>query len=237
MYQGHLSLFLCLALCIPFAVTVDISLLLTGQPGTPDLTCTCTSIAPGVCCMAPSPSGADHVSFQHLTAFDIAAIWKSRLPLGATANEHIRGCSGRVLQSHSGPGAFVWDIWGNPAVPMAHGASYVTLPRSLPPSEEAVSWMLVEGLLGLVWGGGKWFASDATQKAFGGSPPRSKMRRDIRSGNKGQVFAGPPRGGVSIDMVELGGKKYRRDGNSGSIFVDDAGTSINLTDILGVGRS
>lgn len=97
--------------------------------------------------------------------------------------------------------------------------------------------MLVEGLLGLVWGGGKWFASDATQKAFGGSPPRSKMRRDIRSGNKGQVFAGPPRGGVSIDMVELGGKKYRRDGNSGSIFVDDAGTSINLTDILGVGRS
>ncbi|KAL8922589.1 MAG: hypothetical protein Q9208_005093 [Pyrenodesmia sp. 3 TL-2023] len=234
-------------------VQVDVTMDLMEDPGelgllSQPLTVTCTNLLPGVCCVYPT-QGAEVATFEHLTAFDIAALWTDRLVLGGPAR-FIYSCSGRLLQSRPGPGRWRW-VFDDPYVNRARGASYITLPRSLPPGKEAYGWMMIEGLLGLAWGGGKWFASDAARRFLGGGggggggvgssvTPRSRLaRRDIRSAHKGTVYARPPSQSVFPDRVEMrNGSVYTGHGGSSShmVFKDEVGNEIDLTGLWSVGN-
>ena len=52
----------------------------------------------------------------------------------------------------------------------ATGASYIEMPVRLPPKMRTTSHLAVEGLLGLVWGGGNWFVSEAAHSSEPGDP-------------------------------------------------------------------
>ncbi|KAI4159561.1 MAG: hypothetical protein L6R39_000342 [Caloplaca ligustica] len=226
-----------LLLLFRLTAQVDVTMDLMQDPGelglsSQPLTVTCTNLAPGVCCEYP-PAGAEAVTFHHLTAFDIAAVWTERLVPAAPSSHFVRACSGRLLDSRQGPGRWRWTDAS--FVHRGRGASYITLPRSLPPGEETTGWMAVEGLLGLAWGGGEWFASQAAQRLAGkgGSrvvAPRSLARRDVRA-EKGTVYARLPFRSLVPDRVERNGSVYIGNG-SDMIFKDEAESVINLTSLF-----
>ena len=72
------------------------------------------------------------------------------------------------------------------------GASYIEVSVALPPNDRMSNWLGAQGVLGLVWCGGKWFVSDAAAKFLGGGGsgvlPRSKLRRDMWSTSKGHCM-------------------------------------------------
>ncbi|KAL8711321.1 MAG: hypothetical protein Q9220_004218 [cf. Caloplaca sp. 1 TL-2023] len=201
---------------------------------------TCLDIPAGQCCQAPThlaPLGSS-VNFRHLHALDIAAVWNTR-----TVGDDYRiraivsACSGTVMASQPGPGEWSWqgpsDVlvdWGR----RASGASYITMPANLPPDQSTSKWLASEGLLALVWGGGKWFADSAAQKAFGKRSNTSSLegvkvrRRGIRS-EVGKVVARPPMMGRYPTLVEIDGKRYSDGGAGDLMYVDDAGLVFNLT--------
>ncbi|CAO1604314.1 hypothetical protein XANCAGTX0491_007873 [Xanthoria calcicola] len=255
--SSSLTIIIILLLLTPLSTPVNIQLThqvtLLPPYGNGDIISRCTNLAPGICCLAPRGTGADHVLIQHLTLFDIAALWQSRRE---TANpvmspswqpplqiDHT-DCSGRVVDSRNGPGDWQWDrgregrVYGSPSI---HGASYITMPRALPPDGKAKVWMAVEGLLGLAWGSGEWFVDEAAQKAFaggsgvsgsGGVGGRSLKRGIVRAEKTAQAYARPPLRAVFPDVVELGGKRYVGNGDDGVMYTDATGVSINLTVIL-----
>lgn len=116
----------------------------------------------------------------------------------------------------------------------AYGASYITLPRAMPPDPKANSWLEAEGILGFAWGGGKWFVSDAAQRLLGGgsSMPGLKARRDIRSPKKGQVYAQSPRSEVYPNRIEYNSTTYvPLEGQRSFMYINhDTGATLNLTD-------
>ncbi|KAL8761461.1 MAG: hypothetical protein Q9184_002418 [Pyrenodesmia sp. 2 TL-2023] len=248
-FQMTLGIILYILLFIRSTVQVDVTMDLMEDPdelGLPSqpLTMTCTNLRPGVCCEYPT-QGAEAVTFNHLTAFDIAAVWTERLMSGGPSSViRIRSCSGRLLQSRPGPGHWRW-VLDEPYVDRARGASYITLPRSLPPGREANGWMMMEGLLGLAWGGGSWFASDAARRFLGGGggggggggsritpTRRARARGDLRAAQKGTVYARPPSQSVFPNRVEMrNGTVYIGHGGSLSdmVFKDEVGNVANLT--------
>lgn len=116
----------------------------------------------------------------------------------------------------------------------ASGASYIEMPRSLPPDGKASAWLSAEGVLGLVWGEGSWFGSPIASKTFGhasGVTPKSRLRRDIRSELKGTVYAGPPSGLVYPTFIEVNGTRYTEEGVDGSVYKDAAGNVLNLAQL------
>lgn len=246
--QLPLGVTLYILLFVRSTVQVDVTMDLIedldelGLPSQP-LTVTCNNLPPGVCCEYPTQS-AEVATFHHLTAFDIAAIWTERLVFGGPSYS-IRSCSGRLLSSRPGPGRWRWVI-DDPYVDRARGASYITLPRSLPPGEEANGWMMTEGLLGLAWGGGKWFASEAARRFLGGEGGGSRVapgmtrrlaRRNVPAAKKGTVYARPPSRSVFPDRVEMrNGSVYIGHGGSSSdmVFKDEVGNVVNLTGLWSV---
>lgn len=237
-----LGIALCILLFVRYTIQVDVTMDLMQDPGelglsSQPLTMTCTRLLPGVCCEY-AREGAEVVTFHHLTAFDIAAVWTDRL-VWRDRVHFIHSCSGRLLQSRPGPGRWRW-VLGDPYVNSARGASYITLPRSLPPGEDAKGWMMVEGLLGLAWGGGKWFASDAARRFLVGGgasrfTPRKRLtRKDIRAADKGTVYAQPPSRSVFPDRVEMrnGSVYIGSGGSSDMVFKDEFGNVVNLTDLF-----
>lgn len=117
---------------------------------------TCSNIAPGVCCLSPVPYGYGWtwgVTFENLVASDIAAIWDERVGSDQSTpfyNRRVGGCSGRVLESRVGPGTWQWFNWQANDIRPA-GASYISLPRSLPPDQKTINALVIEGLLAMVW--------------------------------------------------------------------------------------
>lgn len=209
------------------------------------LTVTCTNIPPGVCCLPITPN--DHggsVRFTHLFALDIAVIWQPRSTISATGDMGaVTACSGRLLDSHQGPGIWLRDHRQFQEGPIT-GALYITLPRSLPPEDGASAWMMIEGLLALAWGGGKWFANAAGQELVRdihyGPWPRSQARRqrDIRSEKKGSLYAWGPIRRVTPDRIQFGnGTVFTRDGGMvEGMFVNSAsGGMVNLTGLFVAG--
>ncbi|KAI4272299.1 MAG: hypothetical protein LQ337_005377 [Flavoplaca oasis] len=221
-----ISILLLLSVLLPQSAAVNIHLI-RGQ-----LTATCTDIAPGICCSIDTIPGAGIVHFQHLLARDVAAVW---VPRSTTSSPTwITGCSGLLLESRNGPGEWYWHerLWTT-----AYGASYITLPESVPPDGATAKWLTVESLLGLAWGGGKWFASEAAKAylervAGGGAQGLSGglVRRGIRSANKGQAYIGRPRRAVLPDVIEIGGQRFTGGGTT-PVYQNGAGTLVNLTDI------
>ncbi|KAL8834376.1 MAG: hypothetical protein Q9170_003786 [Blastenia crenularia] len=229
---------LCIAIFITHTLQVDIAMESPANPARNEqpLSITCTNIDPGVCCIFPV-RGAEIVTFNHLTAFDIAAVWRSRYVPGPTYQA--LDCSGSVLHSGTGPGIFTWEGTRSArgyVLEKAVGASYITLPRSLPPDDMVKGWMLVEGLLGLAWGGGKWFASPAAQRLLAGGSsvvPRSRLRRNIRSVEKGDVYARSPPRSVLPDQVVWDGTLYTGNGSADAMYLDTTtGRDVDLMALL-----
>ncbi|KAI4151573.1 MAG: hypothetical protein L6R39_002001 [Caloplaca ligustica] len=203
----------------------------------------CENLQPGVCCIHPQSreawNGATQVTVEHLTALDIAALWEQSVRGWGIAQEVVQSdCSAMTLASRPGPGTWRWDagdvdFWERGRVV---GASYITVPQTLPPDPTAISWMLIEGLLALGWGGGSWFASPAASRLLdrgsGKVTPRRKVRRDVRSRETGQLYARSPPRAVYPNFVEFEGTRYTGNGSAGLIFSDGAGHVVNLTDLL-----
>lgn len=117
----------------------------------------CEGIRPGECCIGREGIGYAGayraVNFHHLTAVDIAAVWRRRMP----RNENdltIGWCSGSVISSRTGPGTWEWNSvapgpnsWGSPA----SGASYITMPARYPVDKQGIIALTIEGVLGFVW--------------------------------------------------------------------------------------
>ena len=86
------------------------------------------------------------------------------------------------------------------------GASYIILPKTVPPDDRTAMFLMAEGLLGLVWGGGRWFSTQAKIRGIPGATRKS--RRGIVSELKGTVYSGPPPRWRYPDSVTVGGTKY-----------------------------
>lgn len=225
------SLYLFLAL-IASSHQVDIEI--SGE-----ISARCPNIGPGVCCRAPHADGSSLVIFHGLVGMDIAAVWQHAVWRGENLNiDDLPGdpsgaCSGTVLDSRTGPGTWSWDrseSFGND-LNYADGASYISLPKSLPPDPTAISGLLMQGILGFVWGGGKWFASPAADRLLGGRSGLN-LRRDLRSAKKGDVYARPPRRVVYPTFITMNGTEYSSDEGAESFMYTnhDTGTKLNLTD-------
>ena len=200
---------------------------------------TCPNIPPGECCQVPQHLDmlGSSVNFYNLHVTDIAAVWAARTIMNDhTIKAYIRGCSGIVKASGSGPGDWSWrattDIlvdWGSRAV----GASYITMPATLPPDPSTAKWLMAEGILGLAWGGGKWFASPAAEKLLGRGSGinhrKKKVPRGIRSAKKGNVYARPPHRGRFPTLIQINGTRYSQTDTGTFVFADDVGNQMNLT--------
>lgn len=107
------------------------------------------------------------------------------------------------------------------------GASFIRLPQALPPDPSMYGWMMVEGLLGLAWGGGSWFISEKAKRLLGGGA--GKGRRDIRSENKGNLWARSPMRECFPKWIDFNGTRYEDEGVEGKIYKDGGGQLLNTT--------
>ena len=213
----------------------------------------CEDIPPGVCCVSPwqdigafgshdrpegvvSLDGAGAVEFRNLGATDIAAVWGRRSYTTGfwpfTREAEITACSGAVLDSRPGPGDWLSNMTNpdlrQPNYQVGHGASYISLPRIVPPVGEVGNWLAAEGILGLVWGGGSWFASQAASAYI----QKHLRKRDIRSANKGQVYSLPPPGVQYPAIMSINGTQYTAQEVGGVLYRNDVtGVVVNLTSI------
>ncbi|KAL8922721.1 MAG: hypothetical protein Q9208_005034 [Pyrenodesmia sp. 3 TL-2023] len=203
---------------------------------------TCNNLLPGHCCTAPSEMfwaySAHVVTFQDLNAWDIAAIWRDGQPASPGSRPAKNGCLGEVWRTRPGPGTWTWGIWEEPSAQdsptPSTGASYIEMPRRLPVDGETSNWLSAQGVLGLVWGDGKWFQNAAVSSLLGygsGVKPRSRLRRDVRSELKGKVYARPPPGLMYPTLVEMNGTKYSAEEDGGFVYKDTAGTVLDLTQL------
>lgn len=175
-----------------------------------------------------------NVLFRHLLAWDIAAVWRdqNRFELGAAYSN--TGCSGPLLASRKGPGVWLWrqPPAGSANSHAAEGASFIRLPMHLPPDPSILNYLIMQGLLGLVWSSGSWFASPAAEKVFGGQygiKVGGIVRRDIRSAGTGNVYARPPLVTRYPDVVDINGTQYTAEKTSDCLYSDVDGNSLNLT--------
>lgn len=220
------------------ALQVSVTLHNEYVPGF-EVSMTCSNLLPGQCCTAPQTPfrsySAHVVSFRGLAPWHIAAIWRSRVQtLGQfDLSASYTGCSSEVWRSRTGPGTWTWEMWGeadvaNSLIP-ATGASYIDLPRTLPPDERVSNWLSAQGILGLVWGGGKWFSSPAASRLLGydGSVgQKSRLRRNSQPNLKGIVYVGLPRYWVLPTYMDLNGTRYVAESGS---YADKFGMVLNLT--------
>ncbi|KAL9001144.1 MAG: hypothetical protein Q9169_000327 [Polycauliona sp. 2 TL-2023] len=198
---------------------------------------TCPNLPPGECCQAPRHFQmlGSSINFSNLQATDIAAVWAQRSIMDRHMTRAIvGGCSGTVTATGYGPGHWLWrataDVltdWGSRAV----GGSYISLPATLPPDPSTSKWLMAEGVLALVWGGGKWFASAAAQELLGRGDTITGGRisaRGIRAADRGDVYARPPLNGSFPTRIQIDGIEYSHVGTF--MYADRVGDKINLTD-------
>ncbi|KAL8762009.1 MAG: hypothetical protein Q9184_001926 [Pyrenodesmia sp. 2 TL-2023] len=216
--------------------SAQVDITLTGAPqghGNTAITTTCTNIRPGTCCIVVTFEGARTVRFNHLFVGDIAAVWGPDNQ--ANPSGPFDACARVVLESRPGPGTWVWasQEQGSGAEVRATGASFIRMPTSLPPDPKTSIWLQAEGMLGMIWGSsGAWFVHEGAKARWGPKVrPRSKMRRDIRSAEKGKLWARSPPRAVFPDMVEIDGEVYRGDGSGNTMFTDGRGGKVNLTEL------
>jgi len=160
---------------------------------------------------------------EHLLIGDIGAIWAIRDQGG----QFVRGCSGQITGTRVGP-IRRWDLRLNTEFHPASfsGASYISLPKSLPPSEADSQWLTAEGLRGLVWGGGKWFANQVGPSSLSSQPFRRK--RGVISENKGTVYATAPSLWRYPDFIMVNGTNYTDDGRGDLVYRNETGVILDL---------
>lgn len=201
----------------------------SGQQGMLSI---CNNIPPGVCCLPPDGE-AEQVRFDHLGSDHIGAVWGN--DFGAYLDTPDR-CSGSLIESRRGPGRWIWTMPGLPSwsvFRLATGASYIALPKALPPDEKTSPWLMAEGMLALIWGGGAWFGNSNARKVCFDRRP-IEHRRDVHSTQKGRMCARSPPRTVYADVVEVRGEVYKGNGTDGVIYMDSRGGKVNLTQMLGI---
>lgn len=199
----------------------------------PETIQTCHDIPPGECCAAITLPGYCYYNpfqptsarFDSLQATDIAAVWGQR--------NGIRACSGIPIETRAG----VVGTWNFPATDAnrAYGASYVRVPTRLPPEESDSWWLESEGMLGLVWGGGKWFSKRAALMGLGVSEGLRRREeggsaRRIVRGQQGRAFVQGPSRWRWPDIIVLNGTSYQSVGADGLVYRSSEGAELNITD-------
>ena len=199
---------------------------------------------------------AKSLLFERLIVGDIAAAWKRRDPgpedPPTAVQTELNGCSSRILNTGHGPG--MW--WQNylPIAPIPRipaytrpdwltgprgdkdlgGGSYIRVPTiAQPPDGKMANILTMEGVLGLVYGGGQWFASAAAARvvarAQGGLATfPKKAKRGIRSELRGTVYAQAPSGWVYPDKVQVNGTEYFG-GGTNLVYESKDGRLLDLT--------
>ncbi|KAI4247209.1 MAG: hypothetical protein L6R40_001552 [Gallowayella cf. fulva] len=198
---------------------------------------TCLDIFAGYCCKPPTnyPDATTKVLFRHLPARSIAAVWRNDYRrTDRNPTYRITSCAGPLLASRPGPGNW---LWRQPASDRraAEGASYIILPPTLPPDLKSTSWLEWEGLLGLVWSGGKgrWSVDSAAGTLFGsdsGIMAGARRQRDLISKNKGIVYARPPQKVRYPTGLEINGINYLHTQTAQLLYANSDGNVLNLTD-------
>lgn len=202
------------------------------EPGL-DMTSTCPDISPGICCRAPTIWLQHYgtITFHGLEALDFAAIWRERYVDNVAPDGDqvlpILGCSGRVMETRQGPGTWIWTPGPLDDVASSEGASFFRIPAKLPPDPSTNKWMMVEGLVGLAWGGGNWFISEKAKRVLGGG--RMKGRRDIRSKEKGNMWARAPMRECFPKWIDVNGTRYEDEGTEGKVYKGGSGEMLNTT--------
>ena len=194
--------------------------------------------------------------FDKLVTGDIAAAWKRRDTVTEdppiTAQRQLNGCSTHIINTGHGPGVWWQNFFSIAAVPgipadsfppwmtapegdkKIGGGSYIRVPTiARPPDGMMANMLTMEGVLGLVYGGGQWFASDAARRvvarAKGGLTNFPKKgKRGIRSELKGTVYAQRPSGWVYPDKVKVNGTEYVG-GGTNLVYESEDGQLLNLT--------
>ncbi|KAL8927083.1 MAG: hypothetical protein Q9208_002629 [Pyrenodesmia sp. 3 TL-2023] len=231
-YFGYSPITACFLLSFFADLTrqVDIAIIHSVPIPGLDMRSTCPGISPGICCRAPPlwSQREGTVIFRGLEALDLAAIWRERWRFNDNtgAMRSIRGCSGSVLESRSGPGIWIWSPGRlDPVHP--EGASFIKIPEALPPDPSMYGWMMAEGLLGLAWGGGSWFISEKAKRLLGGVS--RKGRRDIRSEVKAHLWARSPMRECFPKWIDVNGTRYEDEGTEGKVYKDGNGEVLNTT--------
>ena len=205
---------------IPLSLQVHVYLIESQENGQVISWNMCRDIEPGVCCRTPT-HGAWFADITNLGATDIAAVFE-QLP-----GREPSGCAGRVLASQAGPGHWNWGTWYNQAT-WVRGASYIRLPTRLPIRKGQSDWLAAQGMLGLIWDKGSWYASEAASSYI--NSLKLDLRRDVRSPDKGQVYAMPPPRVAFPDRVGINGTNYTAVAESPFMYKDDITAAVvNLT--------
>jgi len=222
---------------LPSRIPHLLPLLLTTLPPTTAVTITltngiatevaqiCTDLPLGICCRAlPVPFlvyanafNPSRTTFSALAPLDIAAVWGTR--------GDIRGCSGTPIRTRAGPGG--WSYEGT-AEQRAYGASYVRMPTALPPGEGEAKWLSAEGMVGLVLGGGRWFAKGAGERVVS-LGARRPGRRGVVMGAKGRAYVRAPRRARWPDVLVVHGTRYLDAGSVELLYESVDGRVLNMT--------
>ncbi|KAL8993573.1 MAG: hypothetical protein Q9169_006241 [Polycauliona sp. 2 TL-2023] len=198
----------------------------------------CRNLAPGVCCRRRWISynnGATSyqqglvasLEFRNLLVGDIAAVWRRGDPVTQPRNGN--DCSTRIISTGHGPGDYTY---APPAfVSEPGGGSYISVGQmKLPPGAGTASALLIQGIFGLVWGGGQWFGSAAAANKYGSEGPESKVKRGIMSADsRGTVFAQPPMRWVDPDVINVNGTEYLKSSDGVLVYRDVDGNTLNTT--------
>ncbi|KAL8789510.1 MAG: hypothetical protein Q9213_001123 [Squamulea squamosa] len=200
----------------------------------------CRNLVPGVCCrrvwFSYNDGATSHqlgravdIEFQHLLPGDIAAVWERSGGVSRPRNGN--DCSTRVLQTRRGPGNILFERTQLAVEP--GGGSFISIGQmKLPPDAATASALLIEGILGLVWGGGQWFGTAAVQQRYRQGGLKSKVKRGISSKDKGTVYAQPPPRWVYPDSVHVNGSEYMIvNSQDPPVYKDGGGRILNLTTI------
>ncbi|KAL8653350.1 MAG: hypothetical protein Q9210_002152 [Variospora velana] len=115
----------------------------------------------------------------------------------------------------------------------------------LPSSEQGQPYdiraLSIEGILGLVWGGGNWFVNPAAQRLLAGAgslPMPMKTRREIRTAEQGHVYAQAPRKDVHPAVLRINGTEYFSENEAAGEWLytsRDTGDRLNLMEWLNQG--
>ena len=110
---------------------------------------------------------------------------------------------------------------------------YSTLPSSMPSDPNINPWLEMEGILGLAWGGTKWFTSPAAQRLLGGGKilPGGKVRRGMHTSLTGDVYIQPPSRNVYPSRITYNGTEYISAVGAGDFMYTEVsiGRLVNLT--------
>ncbi|KAL8629073.1 hypothetical protein Q9189_005223 [Teloschistes chrysophthalmus] len=137
------------------------------------------------------------------------------------------------MASRRGPGRWLWRQSDMPLAESqaAEGASYITVPQDLPPNADTEKRLASQGLLGLQWNGGKWFSTPETERWLGLSAisTLAKLRRDVRSARKGNVYARSPPRMKYPTYMDINGTVWSDLGGAGLLYGDTLGNVRNLS--------